>query len=314
MTRTVVVVGGFGTIGGRLGELLLDRGNRVVLAGRSIPGSFVARAGVEAIRLDVTTDDLASALDGADAVVHLAAMNDPVCRADPALAEEVNVGGLRRVADGAASAGVPRLVYLSTAQVYGTPYVGHVTEATPTRPSTVYASTHLAAEEIVAARHAAGDFIGVRIRLANGFGVPSRTDNDIWHVVVNDLVRSAVSRGEMILRGSGTERRNFVSFGSACAGIAHLLDLPDVGRGLFNLGSAETTTTRGVAQLVADRVEAVLGVRPVLRILGVEEGTSPDLDYDCRLLASTGFSLEQDPEPEIDDLIDFCARHFGRAA
>lgn len=312
MTRTVVVIGGFGTIGGRLGESLRLDGNRVVLAGRAVPASFVPRPGLDAIELDVIDDDLTTPLRGADAIVHLAAMNDPACRADPERARRVNVDGVRRVVEASISEGVGRLVYLSTAQVYGTPYSGHVTEATPPSPSSVYASTHLEAEEIVAQSHAARELVGVRVRLANGFGVPSRVDNTIWHVVVNDLVRSAVTRGEMVLRGSGTERRNFVSFDSACAGIHHLLDLPDVGHGLFNLGSATTTSTGEMARMVADRMSATLGKRPALRILGVEEGVPPELDFDCRLLAATGFALERDPTPEIDALIEFCARQFER--
>jgi UDP-glucose 4-epimerase len=314
MTRTVLITGGFGTIGGRLGELLHARGDRILLAGRSIPDRIIHHPGLESIELDVTESDLQPALRGVDAVVHLAALNDPSCRANPERARLVNVEGTRRLTAAVAEAQVGRFVYLSTAQVYGTPYHGYITESTIPAPSTVYASTHLEAEGIVAGYHEAEAFVGIRIRLANGFGVPSRPDSESWHIVVNDLARSAATAGSMTLRGDGREYRNFVSFGSICSGVAHALDLPDPGDGLYNLGSHSSTTTRAMAELIAQRAEVVLGFRPELRILGSSREMAAGLDYDSSRIAASGLALERDPTTELDSLLSYCAREFVRTS
>jgi nucleoside-diphosphate-sugar epimerase len=140
--RTVAVTGAGGLIGRRLVEQLLDDPgvDRVVaidVEGPTGPAG-PARAGLEHWQGDVRDPGIAGALAGADVVVHLAFVLDP--SHDEATMHDVNVGGTRNVFDAARAASVPKIVYVSSATVYG----AHpdnplpITEDQPLRPNTPF--------------------------------------------------------------------------------------------------------------------------------------------------------------------------------
>lgn len=318
MTATVLLTGGCGTLGGRLAELLVRRDDvRVVLGTRGAAaggdGAGPAWApGARVRRTDWSSEaSLAPALDGVTHVVHLAAMNDADCAADPAAAEEVNVRHTERLLRAARTAGVARLVYASTIQVYGPALPDHLDEDAPTRPANAYAATHLRAEELVAA---AG---GVRLRLANGFGAPTSPDARIWQIVVNDLCRGAATRGEMRLASSGRQYRNFVPFADVVAALGWAALAPDaaVAEGLFHVGGDRTMTLLEMAERIAARCEAVLGARP--RLSRAEDdpraGHAP-FTYDSSRIRRAGAPLAGDVDGELDRLLRACRAWFGAGA
>ncbi|NIJ72797.1 MULTISPECIES: NAD-dependent epimerase/dehydratase family protein [unclassified Xanthomonas] len=98
---------------------------------------------------------LARALQGADAVIHTAALHAPhVAHVPAARFRQVNVDGTRRVLDAAAAAGVRRIVFTSTTALYGsaaTPdgSAGWVDETLTPQPQTIYHHTKLEAEAVL---------------------------------------------------------------------------------------------------------------------------------------------------------------------
>lgn len=118
-------------------------------------------------------DLLASAVRGADAIIHTAALHAPHVGVVPdSEFERINVAGTRRVIAAARQAGVPRLVFTSTTALYGPAVEGGraawVSEDTPPRPRSIYHRTKLAAEALLAA--AAGPTLAVRVlRVARCF-------------------------------------------------------------------------------------------------------------------------------------------------
>ena len=86
-------------------------------------------------------------------VVHLAALNDYECRAEPEKAKLVNVEYTRRVVEQAGQLKTLRFIYLSTIQVYGNNLSGVISETSPTDPKDAYSQTHLDAEQIVEQAH-----------------------------------------------------------------------------------------------------------------------------------------------------------------
>ncbi|MEK9725987.1 MAG: NAD-dependent epimerase/dehydratase family protein, partial [Rhodospirillaceae bacterium] len=109
-------------------------------------------AAMETRELDLAdADGLARGIEGADAVVHLAAMNARACAADPAQAERINVGGTENVVRAARAAGAGHVLYMSTAHVYAAPLAGELDEEAPTANAHAYAATHRRAEDVVRA-------------------------------------------------------------------------------------------------------------------------------------------------------------------
>ena len=313
MTNGVLVVGGFGTIGGRLSERL-ERSTDLPMklssrTPRQAP-SWAPRA--TTCIADVTTSSgWRAALTGIETVVYLVSLPDFAAKEDPALAELVGVQGTRNVLEASITAGAKRFIFLSTGHVYGTPYVGHITENTPTNPQQPYAATHLEAERLVADAHEHGRIEGVRVRLSNGFGYPKRADNEIWRIIINDLCRQAVTTGHLELRTTGLQRRNFIPFADVCTTLVHLITMPNVGDGLFNLGSTVTMTIADAARRVQKRADHVLDKELPLTIPSGPYEVSPELDYDSTKIRSTGLTLTDDLDTEIDALLRYCAETFS---
>lgn len=313
MTARTLVTGGFGAIGGRLIAHLARHGTVVRVGARRAAPPWAA--GVETVEMDLGHPaDWSRALDGVDAIIHLAALNDRDAKADPARAQRVGVDGTAALLEQAARHGVARFVFMSTAHVYGTPYTGRIDESTPTAPASPYAATHLEAERLVESAHRDGALVGVRLRCSNGFGRPASPDAAIWQVVFNDLCRQAATTGALALASPGLQHRNFIPFGEVCDAIAHVLDAPAevLGDGLFNLGSPRSMRILDVAHLVRDRARAVLGTEPSLQV-PVASGPVDDrpVDFVIDKLAATGAPLRGDLESEVDDLLRWCDREFG---
>jgi UDP-glucose 4-epimerase len=120
---------------------------------------------------------LRRALDGADAVIHAAAVHAPHVGMIPETEFfRINVEGTRHVAEAALAAGVKRLVFTSTTALYGDAVIAGrcswIDEKTPPRPKTIYHRTKLEAEDILQAM--AGTALSVRVlRMSRSFPEPA---------------------------------------------------------------------------------------------------------------------------------------------
>ena len=166
----VLVTGGAGYIGSHLVRRLLGAGHevrvldRLDFGGSSLLGDCGC-SGFSLIKGDVTDRVLLRrAGRGADMIVHLAArVGFPACQRDPQDAVRSNVEGTRLVLEELGAG--QRLVFASTASVYGAADREQRDESSPVNPVSLYARTKVEAEGLVRAR---GD--GVILRFATGFG------------------------------------------------------------------------------------------------------------------------------------------------
>ncbi len=262
----VVVTGAGGYIGGRLVEVLAVAGWRVHALVRERAPYLRVEQSVCHLASPECRDVLASALRGAQTVVHLAGENEIGAAADPVGALTRTVAATQHVAAACAAASVRRLVYLSTVHVYGAQMTpgATLTEDMRVEPRSTYAISRLASEHIAAATNS---YELVVLRLTNCVGAPRDPRVDRWSLVVNDLCRQGAVRGELTLRSSGMQWRDFVPLGSVCAAIsaAAWADPPQVRAWTYNLGSGKPMTVRAVAEMVRDALEEQTGRRPNLR-------------------------------------------------
>lgn len=315
MSSSILLTGGFGNVGGRLAEHLSKRADiRLRLGSRAVhtAPSWAARA--ETTQLDLSkARSIEQAVNGIDTIVHLAALNDLECAKDPKLAHEVNVVGTRNLVKCAIDSGVQRVIYMSTAHVYGSPLEGRIDESHPTVPTHSYAVTHLEAERIVADAHDADKMVGIRIRSANGFGAPMDPSVKIWQILVNDLCRQAAQTHEFALKSYGNQERNFVPLTDVCDSIEHLmgLDARDAGDGLFNFGADISHSIWDMTNRIADRCEQILGFKPpIIRPPRPLDENHDRLDYRSDKIKETGFIPKFKFDDEIDSLLKFCSREF----
>lgn len=311
--KKILITGASGYLAGRIFQELKNKYS-IVLGARQpeILQKIPAYQGQNCILLDMAKPEtFPSALHGVDGVVHLAALNHQDCEKNPELAELVNVTGAQKLVSAAAEMGASRFLYMSTIHVYGTPLQGHLTESTPAKPTSIYARTHLQAEQAVLRSPAA--MKGVVFRLANAIGTPIHAQVNVWNLVTNDLCLQAVRNQRMKLNSSGNQERNFVSIAYLASAVGTALEKAaalNPNESLFNMGGSQTISIWQFAQLIQQRCQAVLGYTPDLT-----RPTNPQEDqtnhknfiFDCeRLKALVGEERPSMLLEEIDATLKFC--------
>ena len=306
MTKSVLLTGGFGNIGGRFSSFVTDTTDykiRLSTRRHRVAPSWASQATV--VTCDLTEPgSLDSATESVDTIFHFASLNDRQCAADPEFAYRVNVIGTENLISSAIRNGVKRIIYMSTIHVYGSPLVGRIAENSPTSPTHPYGLTQLQAERVI--ESTSSDIQGIVIRSGNGFGYPMSQDVDIWHIVVNDLCTQAVRHQSMTLRSPSNIERNFVSLADICRGLLHL-DNDDLNLGsssVFNLGSQESRTLRQMADLIAKRCNAKFGMSVDIIESVPDTSSATSLNFDTSKLRETGFTTVEDFVAEIDGILD----------
>ena len=211
-------------------------------------------------------------------VLHLAAkkaVGESVAK--PLLYWDQNVGGMRSLLQTCVDGGVDRVLFSSSAAVYGTPPTDFVTEDTPTAPMSPYGETKLAGEWMLRDLAAATPLRWAALRYFNvaGTGAPELADRSVSNLV--PLTLQALSEGRNPqLFGDDYDTRDgscirdyihVVDLADAHVAAARRLDEQDTGD-LYNVGRGEGVTVKEVL----DTVRAVTGIDFAYDVVGRRAG------------------------------------------
>ena len=254
-SKHVLVTGGAGYIGAVLVPELLDAGYRVTVLdllffGQGPLAPVVDHPGFTLRQGDIRDPDTLAELlgSGVDAVIHLAAIsNDPSAELVPEMTRSINGEGTGLVMRMARDHGVSRLLYASSASVYGIKETPDVTEDLSLNPITLYAECKAQGEEVLNGL-VGDDFVGVSVRAATVCGDSPRLRLDL---TINLLTDQALRMGWIRVFG-GTQMRPNV----------HLRDLTAFYR---NLLTADRETINGKAFNVCHRNAAVGELAEMIR-------------------------------------------------
>jgi nucleoside-diphosphate-sugar epimerase len=300
-----LVTGGAGYVGAGLVRALLAEGHEVTVLDVLLHGQREVADALEADGARVAPGDIrdadvrATALDGAEAVVHLAAIvGDPACAREPELAQEVNVDASRALIAGAAAAGARRLLFASTCSNYGRmadPTVA-VTEDAPLRPVSLYAEQKVLVERELLAQPPDG-LAATCLRFATVYGVADRMRFDL---TVNEFTRELWAGRRLDVYG---ERfwRPYLHVEDAARAVAHVLALPEQrtrGR-VFNVGRTDENYRK------LDLVEIITGRLGRGDVRYVERDEDPrDYRVDfSRLRDELGFVPDRRVPDGVDELV-----------
>jgi nucleoside-diphosphate-sugar epimerase len=263
----ILVTGGAGYVGSVLVPELLARGRQVTvldsfLFGRRSLDAVAHHPGLRLVDADLRDGSAVREVlrGGFDAVIHLAAIsNDPSSELDPELTRAVNRDALAVLFEQAKAAGVRRLLYASSASVYGIKEEREVTEDLPLAPLTLYARYKAEGEEILNAL-ADDRFCGVSVRAATVCGFSPRLRLDL---TINILTEHALTRGEIRVFGGDQERPN-VHVRDLADFYVRLLEAPAelVNGQAFNV-IRENSTVMDLARLVRGEIDPELPIRTV---------------------------------------------------
>jgi UDP-glucose 4-epimerase len=254
--QKVVVIGGAGLIGSHTVDKLLQTDVREILVydnfvrGRAEnladalkdPRVRIYDVGGDILQSDI----LESALKGADGVFHFAALWLLQCHEYPRSAFRTNIEGTFNVLDACVHQNVKRLVYSSSASVYGDAVEEPMTEEHPFNNKNFYGATKIAGEAMLTAYCHRYGLDAVGLRYMNVYG--PRQDYKGAYIAVIMKMLDAIDRGEgPTIMGDGSEAFDFVAV-EDCA-LANLCAMQAQTRASFyNVGTGKRTSLKQIAE------------------------------------------------------------------
>jgi UDP-glucose 4-epimerase len=311
----VLVTGAGGFVGRAVVHRLVEAGHDVAAVTRGAGSQHAAD--VRSLTADVLDPAaIEHAIDEwePDGVCHLAALTrvrDSFQQ--PTRYFAVNVTGTLHVLQALAqlaerTARVPRLVFGSTAAVYGLAREQPIAEDAPSLPTTPYGATKLAADHAIGFQAATGALAAVSLRCFNVAGAtPQTRDGDLTRVVPKALAVAAGSEPYLVMNGDGSSIRDYLHVADLADAYAAALDAAGpAGHTIYNVGSGLPVSLRDVV----DSVERVTGRRlPIRR-------SAPQNEPPALLADSTRIRQELAWEPrrsEFDTIVGDAWEAVGRA-
>ncbi len=306
-----LVTGGAGFIGGHLAAGLrathevrvlddLRTGHRRNLVGLDVElveGSITDRKAVAAAMKDV------------DCVFHLAAMvSVPLSVQRPHECAEVNVLGLLNVLEEAAAAGVRRLVFSSSAAIYGDNPASPLREGLPPLPRSPYAVTKLDGEYYCDQYSRGGRLETVCLRYFNVFG-PRQDPDSAYAAAVPLFIRQALAGAPLTIFGDGGQTRDFVHVRDVVAANIFAATQPGVS-GVYNVGYNGHITILDLAR----RIVAAVGSSSPIVHAPVRLGDIRHSRADNSRLLDAGFAPVSSLDRGLAETIAWYSRATGGAA
>ena len=256
--KRFVVIGGAGLIGSHAVDLLVKEDvGEIVIYDNFVRGTTENLAGslkdprVKIFEAggDITqTDILDAALKGADGVFQFAALWLLQCHEYPRTAFDVNVKGMFNVLDGCVRAGVKRLVWSSSASVYGDAVEEPMTEDHPFNNKNFYGATKICGEAMARAYHFRYGLDYVGLRDMNVYG--PRQDYRGAYIAVIMKMLDAIDRGEgPTIMGDGSEAFDFVAVEDCARANLCAMNATATDR-FYNVGTGKRTSLKEVAEMI----------------------------------------------------------------
>lgn len=319
----VLVTGGAGFIGSWLSEALLDAGHTVSVMDDLSTGSVenlarcMDRPGFRFLRDDIMVSDaLEKEILDADCLIHLAAaVGVDLVVKDPVRTIMTNVKGSERVLSIAAQA-KKRCILASTSEVYGKSTRSTFSEnddlliGPSTHSRWSYACSKLLDEFMLMAYWRNNGLPGTVTRFFNTVG-PRQTGR--YGMVLPRFVSAALKGEDLRVFGTGEQTRCFCHVSDTVRALLKLMADPSAAGEVFNIGSSESISIRGLAELVIRRLGSSSRIVQVPYSQAYEAGFEDMLHRapDCsKIKARYGWEAEIPLVRIIDDVAD-CFRAGG---
>ena len=261
-----LVTGGSGFIGSNIVKLLLENNYEVKVLDNLSSGyqiniqPYIDNKSIEFIKADVRDGDAVStACKGVDVVFHLAAcVGRQKSLDDPILDSSTNVLGAVNVLEGMRKNNVHRIVYSSSAAIFGELVTPTIAEDHPQNADSPYGVSKLAAEKMILAYSGIYDITGVCLRYFNIYGVNQRFD--LYGNVIPIFAKRIYAGEPITIYGDGTQTRDFVNVHDV-ARANFLASKSEHGTDVYNLGSGSSITINRLAEIMQNIAGIQVGVK-----------------------------------------------------
>jgi UDP-glucose 4-epimerase len=253
------------------------------------------------------TDILDAAMKGMDGVFHFAALWLLQCHEYPRAAFDVNVRGTFNVLEACVANKIKRLVYSSSASVYGDAVEEPMTEDHPFNNKNFYGATKICGEAMARAYHHRYGLNFVGLRYMNVYG--PRQDYRGAYIAVIMKMLDAIDRGEgPTILGDGSEAFDFVAVqdcgrANVCAMRSEAVDA------FYNVGTGKRTSLKELAE----KLIALTGCRKPINFAPRSQATlvRNRIGSPTRAKAEIGFEAQVSLEQGLRDLIAWRKAHIA---
>jgi len=242
----LLITGGLGNLGSWLSEHFSSKYDLYILS-KNLQNKL--RCPYTLIHSDITDiNDLKNKLNlQFDYCIHAASYNELFHENYPIKALEINSLGTRNLIEVLKNTKIKNFIYLSTFHVYGSK-TGVINENTHLDPNNDYATTHLFAEYYLKQFFNTHNFQSIIFRLTNSYGAPKHIHTSKWYLILNNLVKLAFEKQEIVLKGDGSDVRDLIWMGDVCSVIEKSLINPV--NDVFNLSSGRSYNMMELAKKV----------------------------------------------------------------
>ena len=284
----VCVTGGAGFIGSAVTRVLLDEGHDVTVIDNLSKGfRTLVPESVRFIEGDMRDERLPEWLRGHDAVIHMAAFIEVARSVDePVVFAENNVVNSVRLLDAMRRAGVAKIVFSSSATVYGDPQSLPICETDALgAASNPYGASKVATEAFAQSFHATAGIDAIILRYFNPYG-PNELHDPETHAIPN-FIKAMLAQEAIPLYWKGEQVRDFIYVDDLAR--AHTAVLALSGLDYFNVGS--DTGSKMID--VIDEIAQIVGREPQIADLGERPGDVPaSYASSEKLRAATGWRAQ----------------------
>jgi UDP-glucose 4-epimerase len=317
--RKLVVIGGAGLIGSHTVDQLLqeDVGEIVIYDNfcRGTRDNLTAalkdpRVKVFEIGGDICQSDiLAAALKGADGVFHFAALWLLQCHEFPRSAFDVNIRGTFNVIEACMQQGVKRLVYSSSASVYGDAMEEPMTEDHPFNNTNFYGATKVAGEQMCRSFYHRYGLNYAGLRYMNVYG-PRQDYRGAYIAVIMKILDAIDDNKAPTIYGDGSQAYDFVYVGDCARANVLAMKAEAVDR-FYNVGTGVRTSIKELVDMVIELTQFRLAPRyePAGLTFVKNRIGSPK-----RAETELGFSSQVDLRDGLQKLITWRAERKRQAA
>jgi UDP-glucose 4-epimerase len=258
-----LVTGGAGFIGSNLVDHLLENGHQVIVVDNESANShdeYYWNSSADNHKFDVglsNLDKLVELSQGVDCIFHLASdVSISYCIEKPADSFTNNVGATVAVLEAARLTGVEKVVFSSTAAIYGRTDKMCLEKDTPD-PLNSYAVSKLSGEHLMKMYNDLYQVKTVTLRYFNVYG-PRQPKSGQYAPVIGIFSRQKKEGKALTVVGDGRQTRDFIHVSDIAA--ANLLvaekDVDAYGQ-VYNIGTGKATSIKVIAEMISDRIEHV---------------------------------------------------------
>jgi UDP-glucose 4-epimerase len=259
--RPVLVTGGAGFVGAALVRRLVADGARVsVLDDLSTGHSEAVPDGATLVQGSITDAETVRGLVAEHPwIFHLAARGIAASTRNPREDFETNAAGTVNLLLAARERRVERLVYASSASIYGNPRTLPINEDDPVKALSPYAVSKLSGEQYCLAFYESYGVPAAVVRYSNVYG-PGQHPQDPYSGVVTKFLASAAARAPMPIHGDGQQTRDFTFIDDAVEATLVAGTHPRAEGEAFNVGTGIETSVIELSRAIA----SALGVEPAV--------------------------------------------------